>query len=179
MADIRNSFPTMEDSSQVGVVLSASQEGDAAAGKNGSVGFAFKDSTGDLILPQLSAGGNIPVEFTDSGVPKSGSSAGAIAGSLTAVTVAEATLSLSKTYKRISMVGACFKEAIFDIVQKDDATETILASGLVGAGEYTINLNLGDTQFSSGASGVQKIILKGYNLSKVSDLRGSIVCVEY
>lgn len=62
MADLRESFPTLQDSStQEGKSLIARQEGDAAAAQNGSIGFSFKDSSGNVILPALDAAGNIAV----------------------------------------------------------------------------------------------------------------------
>lgn len=62
MADLRESFATLEDSStQEGKALAARQEGDAAAAQNGSIGFSFKDSSGNVILPALDAVGNVPV----------------------------------------------------------------------------------------------------------------------
>lgn len=62
MADVRESFTTLEGASQEGLALRAVQEGDSIAVKNGSIGFAFKDSTGNAIMPQLSAAGNVKVD---------------------------------------------------------------------------------------------------------------------
>lgn len=61
MADVRESFTTLEGASQEGLALRAVQQGDAVAAKNGSLAFGFKDSTGNAIAPALDAGGNLPV----------------------------------------------------------------------------------------------------------------------
>lgn len=62
MADLRESFPTLQDATtDEGKSLIARQEGDAAAAQNGAIGFAFKDSSGNVILPALDAAGNVPV----------------------------------------------------------------------------------------------------------------------
>lgn len=56
-ANVRTATPVIEDSSQNGDVLSKSATGDSATGKKGLVGFGFRDSSGNLILPQLNASG--------------------------------------------------------------------------------------------------------------------------
>jgi hypothetical protein len=61
MADVRESFTTLEGSSQEGLALRAVQQGDSVAAKNGSLAFGFKDSSGNAIAPALDASGNVPV----------------------------------------------------------------------------------------------------------------------
>lgn len=58
MSDIRESFPTLEDGSQVGAPLRAVQQGDSVAAKNGSLGFAFKDSSGNAIAAPVNVSGD-------------------------------------------------------------------------------------------------------------------------
>lgn len=51
MADVRESFTTLEGASQEGLALRSVQQGDSVASKNGSLGFAFKDNSGNAIAP--------------------------------------------------------------------------------------------------------------------------------
>lgn len=51
MADVRESFTTLEGASQEGLALRAVQQGDAVAAKNGALGFSFKDNSGNAIAP--------------------------------------------------------------------------------------------------------------------------------
>jgi len=60
MAEIRESFPTLEDGSEVGKVLRVVQEGDAVASINGQLAFAFKDDSANAVAAQLLASGTAP-----------------------------------------------------------------------------------------------------------------------
>lgn len=175
MADIRESFPTLEDASGVGSVLSKSEAGNAAAGKVGSVGFAFKDSSGNLILPSLDATGKLPVSFT-AGTPKR--ARGTAAGSLTQVTVATLALTVSMNYSNIDVTVACRRGAMFEISWLDNITSTILGNIIVDSGQYTMNMDLEGLQVVAGASGTQSIIVKALNFDKASDFYSTIVAIE-
>lgn len=59
MADVRESFTTLEGASEEGLALRAVQEGEAGASKNGSLGFAFKKA-GNAILAPVAVAGNAP-----------------------------------------------------------------------------------------------------------------------
>jgi len=59
--DVKEAFPTTENAAGLGVTLSNTLEGQDSAGLNGAVGFAFKDASGNVILPQLDAQGRVPV----------------------------------------------------------------------------------------------------------------------
>jgi len=179
MADVRESFPVLEGASQEGLALRAIQEGDAPTSKNGILGFAFTDSAGNVILPQLTAEGKVPVDFEGAGVSKSATSNGVVAGALTNTLICEVSLTASKTYGKVSARGACFREAIFQLIQVNDVTETILDEFIVGPGQFSYLCDLGQTEFISGATGAQKLQLKAMNLSKASDFRGSIACLEF
>ena len=179
MAHVRESFPMLEDANQEGVAVRAIQAGDSTASKNGLLGFSFKDSSGNAVLPQLTPEGKIAVDMEGAGVSKSATSDGEVAGSLTLTDVCEVALNVSKTYGKVSANVSCFKEAMFYLVQLNDVTETIIGHALVGPGQYTAEINLGQTEFVSGASGTQKLILKAKNLNKASDFMGNVACLEF
>lgn len=180
MAHIRESFPVLEDAvTKVGEALHKSQNGDASAGKVGLTAWVFKDSAGNLVHPQLTPEGKLPVDFQGAGVPKSGTSDGEVPGALTLTDIAEVSLAVNKTHGRIKAQGSCFKEAIFYLIQVNDAVETILGSFIVGPGQYSFELGLGETEVVTGASGTQKLVLKAKNLTKESDFLGCLSCLEF
>ncbi len=173
MADVRESFPSLEDTTTLaGRVLGARVEGDPSAAITGSIGFAFKDVTGDVVLPQLNASGQLPVTTEEPGNSKS--ARGTNAGSVTPVTVASITLAASKTYDSLDFIVSSFRDTIFEIVQSDDGVETILADALVGAGFYTANGALKELEFTSGATGVQLLIVRGTILNVAATMRAAI-----
>lgn len=180
MSHLRETFPVLENlATGEGEVLHSARAGETAAGKNGLSGFVFKDSSGNFVHPMLTPEGKVAVDFEGAGVAKKASSGGEIPGALTLTTIAEIDLTPSKTYGKISAKGSCFKEAIFYLVQVDDATETILGHGIVGAGDYSTMIDLGISEIVSGATGTQKLILKAKNLTKTSDFLGHVACLEF
>lgn len=181
MSDIRASFPVLEDATtKEGVALTKSQQGEAGAAKVGLTALAFRDSAGNLVLPQLTSEGKLPVDLAGAGIPFSDAAQAPIAGSLTYAVVAELALTASKTYGRISYRGSCRRAAEFVLVQIDDATETVLDSMVLDAGQYNDNVNLGEPEFVTGGVGTQKLELRAKNFSApLSDFRGSLACLEF
>lgn len=178
MAHVRESFPVLEGASQEGLALRAVQVGDSTASKNGLLGFSFKDSSGNAVLPTLTTEGKVPVDLAGAGVPKQASASAEVAGSLTEVTVAEVSLTTSKTYGSVMANCSCFKEAIFYLYQLDDVTETLISAAIVGPGQYSFHIDLGKAEYVAGGSGTQKFILKAKNLQKESDFLGDVSCLE-
>lgn len=180
MSHLRETFPVLENiATGTGEVLHMALAGETAAGKNALSAFAFKDSSGNFVHPTLTPEGKISVDLEGAGIAKTASSEGEIAGALTLTDIAEIPLTAGKTYGRISAQGSCFKEAIFYLVQVDDATETIIGHGIVGAGGYNCKIDIGIGEIVAGAAGTQKIVLKAKNLVKVSDFLGHVSCLEF
>lgn len=178
MADVREVFPILEDSSNVGAVLSKSQAGDVASGKVGLTAFGFRDSSGNLILPQLTASGRIAV---DAGTAASGtckSAYGTNAGSLSNVTLATITLTASKVVSDIEAQISCSRAALAEIVWNDNGAETILGWIMTGPGQFTAHLDINCLTFTSGATGTQQILLKAKNLDKAASLYGTVAVLE-
>jgi len=204
MADVRESFPVLEGASGEGLALREVQQGDAVAAKNGLLGFAFKDATGNaiaapvkvegnapgdavpglvfkdsagnLVYPQLNASNALPVSFTPpTGVGKS--SRGTATGSASNTTVVSLTLANSKIYKNLEYIVSCFKETIYQVILSDNAVETIISDALVGPGMFTASCSLLQKEITTGATGTQLLLIKGQNLSGTSDFRASL-CVE-
>lgn len=169
-------LPSLDAAGNIQVLVDhQDQEGDAASGKEGLVAFAFKDSSGNLALPELDASGNIQVTFTDNACLKS--PAGELAaGSATiaAVTNAEITLAASTSYKEIGFVVSSRRDSLFQIIQQDDATDTVLAEMIVGAGQYTVVGELHCLTITTGATGTQKLKVSAKNFEALSSLRATI-----
>lgn len=181
MADLRESFPTLEDvGTQAGVPLHKALEGDAASGKNAHGALVAKDPDGNLIYLKLNAGGSLAV--TLDGAKACRSKRGTAVGSATFVDVAVMTLVNEASYEDIDWAVSCFRDAIFEIVYVTDVgdtnTEEILGDVLVGPGAFTSSGELSCTKFTVPAAnvgtGVNELRLRAKNLNATSDFRGSI-----
>lgn len=180
MPHLRETFPILENlATGAGEVLHKVQPGDVPTSKNALMALAFKDSAGNLVLPQLTSEGKIAVDFEGAGVSVSESSNGEVPGSLTEVVVCEASLVTGKTYGKIHANVSCFKEAIFYLYQIDDVTETKIGHALVGPGQYTFKIDLGQKEIVAGATGTQKLSLKALNLVKLSDFMGDVAALQF
>jgi hypothetical protein len=178
MADVREVFPVLEDGSNVGAALSKSQAGDASSAKVGLTGFTFRDSSGNLVLPQLTASGKIAV---DAGTAASGTCKADYdtnAGSLTNVNLGSITLTASKVISDVEAQLSCSRSALAEIVWDDNGAETILGWIMTGPGQFTAHLDINCLTFTSGATGTQSLILRAKNLDKAASLYGTIACLE-
>jgi len=205
MADERAPFPTLEDVSTLdGKVLAARQQGDTGTGVNGSIGFAFKDSagnvilvpiavegdapvagpvgfafkdfSGNLVLPQLDATGRLPVNTGAMGTPVRAHAS--VAGSLSVVTVAAISLVASTKYSQCMANVACRRGALFQLIWNNNGTDTILSEAIVDAGQYTFSLEPDNMEITSGATGAQELKVKAFNFDKASDLKATITALQ-
>lgn len=178
--DLRESFPTTEDSSTgAGVPLTKTLEGDAAAGKVGSVGFAFKDSSGNVILPQLDSQGRVPVstEVVGTRTRTHNAVAGGLLGSspYTFNTVLALTLTAAKTYVDLNGKVACRRGGLFQLVYKDASNSVILDEAIVEAGQYTTPIGiLNDTFTVPASASTPQFLILGGTYDKVSDLHATV-----
>lgn len=190
MADLRECFSTIQDSvTGAGECLISRIEGEAAAAQEGSIGFSFKDSSGNVVLPQLDSSGRLPVIadavagacFSENGELAAGS------GTLADVTGAKITATIGKTYNKIGMIVCCLRTSLFQLQYIDDAAGTpvvtVLAECIVGPGQYTVDFELSCLELdTTGGTGVQEINLQAQNFagspSNLSSLRGTIEALE-
>lgn len=224
MADIRESFTTLEDAvTGAGKALASRQEGDAAAAQNGAIGysykdasgnvalpaldvagnvkvlvdhqdlegdasagkeglvaFSFKDFTGDLVLPQLDTNGAIQAALAPTYTRKKSLAGELAAGSSSLANVTNATIALTvnKVYRGITALVACRRDALFQLVQVNDATSTVLAEVIVGAGQYTFEAVFPDMEITAGATGTQTLKIMAKNFEALSSLRATITAQE-
>lgn len=183
MADLRTSFPTLEDSAtQAGAPLHKVLEGDAAAAKNASAGLvAKKASDGTLIYLKTDDAGAVYVTLDANGTLKRARGKVTPAAANTVTTVCDIALTADAVYKGLSWITSCFRDSVFEIVHINDPagtpTETILADVLVGSGDLTDSGSLKEFTFTAGDT-APILRLRGFNTQVVSDLRGSITTLE-
>jgi hypothetical protein len=166
---------------KLGYALTKSNEGDSPANKDGMTAFAFKDTDGNLVLPQLNPEGALPVTL-DAGTTKRARGK-VLAGGVTLNTrtlVASIPLTAEKIYNKLSAIVTCSRFTSWEVVYVDDdggtPTEEILLDGLTGAGAYTAKLGLEIDQFDTiGGTGNQVIkVYAKIEDNKTSDLMASV-----
>lgn len=191
MADIRECFSTIQDATTGGgECLISRVEGEAAAAQEGSIGFSFKDSSGNVILPQLTSDGKIPVD-TEANAGVCITAHGELAaGSATLADVTGATtaLTVAKTYTKIGVNVCCLRASLFQLQYVDDdggggETTTVLDEWIVGPGHYTVVAELNCLELdTTGGTGTQTLKLQAKNFTNVpaalSSLRGTISAFE-
>lgn len=183
MADPREKFSTLEDAStKVGLTLTKVAEGDASAGKNYLGALTAKDISGNLRFPLVDAQNRLSV-VTDSGNEACLSSKGELAaGSATLVDVTGSPITLvpDLVYEEIGFIFSCRQDALFQIVQTDDVTDTVLAEIVIGAGQYTVAGQLHCLSFTAGSTGTQelKVVAKNFDALPLSSLRATLTVSE-
>lgn len=169
MSHLRESFPTLE--SQVdnsGVALAARTEGQTPTAMQGAIGFSFKDSAGNVVLPQLNSLGQLPVTSEVNGNGKK--ARGTVNGNAAMTTVATLTLTASKRYENLDFLVSSFRDTHFQVVHNDNGTPTILADALTGPGSPSFHARLQELEFVAGASGTQQLLIQGQNINALSDM---------
>lgn len=184
MADIREIFPIIENvSTNEGEALGRRQEGEVGAAINGLIGFSFKDSGGNVVLPSLNDEGAIVVSSDGGTTIRANGELAAGSASLADVTGASITLSLGDSYNCISAVVCSRRDSLFQIVHVDDAggtpAETVLLECIVGSGQFSFKMDLSkDILDTTGGTGDQVLKVKGQNFNVQSSLRAAISANE-
>lgn len=178
MADIRTAFPILEDDSTgAGEAAISRTEGEVAAAKAGLIGFAFKDSSGNVILPQLTSAGALPVDTE--GVNFTCLSAdGEVASPVvdTESDIATITLTDATVYNSIWVLVTASRWSLYRVYWIDDVggagTETDLGYLHVGPGQFTICCEMPCKEFTSGTT--SELRIAGTAKNQASTLRGNI-----
>jgi hypothetical protein len=185
MADLREVFPILQDAGTgAGEAPISRIEGEAAAAQEGLIGFSFKDSSGNVVLPQLTAEGKILVDTEALGgscIYDSGSDPAPVVSTASDLVTIVATL--GKSYNNIMMQGSCLRSSLFELVHIDDVgvtdTETTLGHFLVGPGQFSFCCSsLCKYYDTTGGTGVQNFVLRGTNLFHASTLRAELAVNE-
>jgi len=175
---LRTSFAVLEDGSLGGHSLAKMLEGDAVAAKNALAALVAKVAGTNLAAYlKVDPSTGALLTTTEGATEDKKSPAGELAAgsaTLAAVTGAEITLDASATYQKIGFVVSCRRDALFQIVQQDDATDTVLAEVVVGSGAYTVIGQFAGLPVVAGATGTQKLKLLAKNFEALSSLRGTL-----
>lgn len=181
MADLRVSFPTLEDSAtQAGLPLHKVLEGDSLTSKNAHAAFVAKDGSGaakyllqnDLGETLVSMEGNF-VGLSDKGQ---------VSGNLSIATIFDIPLQNDYVYKNISFLMTCLKDAEFEVVQIDDSAGTPVETShfepVTTPGNTNIAHNAPSFTFTAGSTGVCVLRVRTKNLYVASDFRASLSIQE-
>ena len=187
MSDVNEVFNILADGTTgAGEAAISRTEGEVAAGQAGLIGFAFKDASGDVVLPQLDSQGRI-LTVSDSvagdclyafGELPAGST-----GSFAKVTGAELSLTAEKLYTKIGVSGSATHATVIEIVHIDDEgvtdTETVLEKFIVGPGQFSYSSELGCRELdTTGGTGTIVLTARAQNLFKATCIRASVSALE-
>lgn len=175
--DERELFSILDDGTGAGDAPDGRIEGEAAAAQEGLIGFSFKDSSGNVILPALNAAGQLPVSLEASEICIDGSST-ALGILNTAVDVVTLTLSLTKVYRALELTASASFLTLWTVVAIDDVggtpVETEKWRGMTGPGQFALPVKLHCAEFdTTGGTGVQNLVLRGtQRVGAATDLHG-------
>lgn len=175
MADVVELFNILSDATGEGTAPDAKSEGNAPG--QGLVGFSFKDSSGNLILPQLNSDGTIPVKSDAPGTPLRDSGVATPGALNTDVSVVTITLTASETYKLKKAGGSSFKSCVWRVEHNNNGTPDELARWVTGAGGYAEITECDCIEFTAGATGTQELkIIAQQTSGKLSDMH-AFACI--
>lgn len=175
MADTAELFRILEDGSSNGVAPRAKAVGDAPSTDNGLMGFSFRDSGGNLVLPQLNASGQLPVTLGAAGTAVRNSGT-ATPGALNSDTIVNTiVLTASETYEATMAMASSFQDCLWRLIHHDNGVNNELARFVTGSGDFTHSTDLSNITFTAGATGTQELRLVGRQLrGGLSDMHGTI-----
>lgn len=172
MSNIRESFPILEDGSNVGQVINQVIPGTTAASANVSTlaAPAFQDAAGILVYPQLDANGAIVVVGENVNPVYVAASA---AGSITEVLVATCVLVASKNVQGIQAMVSCRRGSLFRLAWNNNGSESNLGFAILDSGMYSYNMELDFIKLAVG-TGTQQLKMYALNFDKASDFFAEI-----
>jgi len=183
MADLRTVFPILADSvTEAGEPAISRIEGEAAAAIAGLIGFSFKDSSGNVVLPQLTTAGAIPVD-TEADNISCLSDSGEVASPVVDTESDVVTLSLtsSTVYRDIFFLVTATRWTLYRIYWVEDVGGTPIEHDLgwahCGPGGYTACCNMTCTTFTAAAT-ASELRIGGTSKDKASTLRASLAVKE-
>lgn len=184
MSDLAEVFNILADGT-TGAGESAIARDEGEAPSTGLQALSFKDSSGNLVLPQLNADGTIPVSTQSPGTCFYGYGEldPGVVGTFTKVPGAEIALTAAKTYTNIGVSGSATRITAIEIVHIDDEggtpTETVLETFLVGPGQFSYSSQLNCRELdTTGGTGTIVLTARAKNLFKSTCVRASISALE-
>ena len=141
-------------------------EGGDATGE-GLPAFVYLDSNGDLTRPTLSPSGALPVDLGGGGTCVEGSGTLVEQGdqALHDVTGASIAITASAVFEKIEVQVSSASPALFQLVQLDNVTDTIISTFIVGPGQYTyLMAGRNCKTVTAGATGTQSLRIRAKHL---------------
>jgi hypothetical protein len=144
------------------------------ADSDGTPSFSFRDSSGNLVRPQLNADGTVPVSFA-SGTAQSASSVATIAALSTEQDVVSIAVANNDVVEANMAMGSAFQPMLFVLYHDDNGSLNELARFVVGPGDFSHTANLNNISFTAGATGTQQLILRATQIrGALTDAHGTI-----
>jgi len=186
MADLRTSFPTLEDvdSGNAGAAISQAVETDPIAGRNFSGSMVAKRASDDTLrFLQLDDAGNLVVTLDGAGICKSGGTDGTpVAGSTSKTTLDDITLTAAKTYRNLEWSVCNLRDTVytFDVIDDPAGTPVIVKTHevIVGSGDFTDSGELHCFEFDTTGLTDPVLRMSGTNFQNASDFRGTFSITE-
>lgn len=153
-------------------------EGEISAAIAGMIGFAFKDHLGNVVLPQLTTDGKLPVSSDAAGVhSENQGTVEAVVNVRTLVTTAA--LIPTKKYGLKFLSCASTQTVVWEVQQTNDASDNVRHVLITGAGDFTEQVNAGCLEFTAGASGTQEVRIYGTQIKgSASNMHGTLCLLQ-
>jgi hypothetical protein len=187
--DVQEVFCTTQSLAGVGVPLTSVQPGSSSTLVFGSVGFAFQDVNGNVVLPMLDAQGRIKVT-TDAVTYVPSRAHGRVAGALAVTgandytnyqTVLSVPAVAASGYGAFNGKVTCRRDALFQLVYSDvGGSLVVLDSTILGPGEFSAPIGVGSDYFMVPASANTPVFqVRAVNLGTVSDLSATLAVLPF
>lgn len=178
-----NHMPVLAGQEQGGTytLIKQAAEGETIAGDETPV-LPCKDSTGKWAHIPLNGDGEVIVSLEGGGSRKRNhATIVGVIGSF--VELASITLAATTDYEAPMIVVSASHPTLWELVSVDDYgvtdVTTVLSSFLTGAGQYSLCCKLENFEFSSAATGVQNLHIRGKQLrGDVTDLHSTLTVIE-
>jgi hypothetical protein len=186
MADVRTSYPTLEDAnnSNQGAAQSLKTEGQTSTseGTNYAGQLVATDAGGLLRFLKVNSNNELIVTTNaDNDDFACLSAQGQLAGTGTEASIAEITLQNSTEYDEIEMSASCFRDAtiIVDRIDDEGVGDVVTEVARLRLGkENSICCSWKCYRFTSGGTGTVKLRVRGFNLNTTSDMDATITVRE-
>ena len=157
-----------EDSAGNLQYLQLRDAGEAASGVDSLPALTAIDPSGNLQYLNLNADGELVISNQPQGTILSGNATHTMAALTTYEEVLAITLAAGEIYESLDLVLCATREMLWKVYNVDDyggaPVETEIAQFLTGSGQYTVDKRFPDLQFTAGSTGVQKLVIKAYQL---------------
>jgi hypothetical protein len=144
--------------------INARDAGDAVSGVDALPALIAKDSSGNFAYLPLNADGELIVSNDSLGVKKFDYAKVAPAAINTLTTIVDLTLTADAVYEDIFIRVSATHASMWELVQVDDATLTVLDSFVTGPGQFTFKCPYNHMEITAGSTGTQALRIRATQL---------------